>query len=62
MKIIDVFAVYGDFGNVGDGAIIGIFDNELKAKEIAKGRGSLDCGGDGNVVRKKAVKDGEDLY
>ncbi len=62
MNIIDVFAVYGDFGNFGEGVLIGIFDNREAAEQAAKGRGSLDCGGDGKIKEKKAIQDGEKIY
>lgn len=62
MNIVDVFTVYGDFGNVGCGELIGIFDDIEKAEKVAKGRGSLDCGGDGDVRIRKAIKDGDDFY
>lgn len=62
MEIIDVFAVYGDFGNFGSGTLIGIFDNIEQAKKTSKGRGSLDCGGDAEIQERRAIKDGSDLY
>ena len=54
-EIIDVFCVYGDYGDRGGGALIGVFNNEKAANEAANGRGSLDCGGDGEVVKRKAI-------
>jgi len=62
MNIIDVYAVYGDFGNFGSGNLIGIFDSIKQAEKVAKGRGSLDCGGDGKVVERRAIQDGKDFY
>lgn len=62
MKIVNVFAVYGDFPNGGGRSLIGIFDSLGQARKIAKGRGSLDCGGDGYVEEKKAVQDGDNFY
>lgn len=62
MKIVNVFAVYGDFPNGGGKPLIGIFDNQEQAGKTAKGRGSLDCGGDGYVEEKKAVQDGDNFY
>jgi len=63
MEIIDVFAVYGDFGNCDfKGTLIGIFDNAAQAEKISKGRGSLDCGGNAIIVDKKAIRDGDDIY
>jgi len=61
MKIIDVFAVYGDYGNIGSGNLIGIFTNEVKALAAAKGRGSLDCGGDGRIEKRLGIKLGEKI-
>ena len=62
MNIVDVYAVYGDYGNVGDGTLIGIFDNIQQAERVSQGRGSLDCGGDGQVVERRAIQDGKDFY
>ena len=62
LDIIDVFAVYGDYGNVGSGSLIGVFEDEGDACEAAKGRGSLDCGGDGSVHKRKGVRSGEEVY
>ena len=62
MKIINVFAVYGDYGNAGGGSLIGVFDSIERAETSAKGRGSLDCGGDGQVVDRRAIQDGKDFY
>jgi ribosomal protein L7/L12 len=62
MNMVDVFAVYGDFGNFGDGTLIGVFDNIKEAEKSAKGRGSLDCGGDGHIKERKAIQDGEEFY
>jgi hypothetical protein len=56
LKIIDVFAVYGDFGNIGGGCLIGIFEDKNQAEKASNGRGSLDCGGDGKVLNRKAIK------
>lgn len=56
LSIIDVFAVVGDFGNCGDGSLLGVFTDENKAISASKGRGSLDCGGDGRVESRKAIK------
>jgi hypothetical protein len=62
MNIVNVFAVYGDFGNFGDGTLIGVFDDINQAEKAAKGRGSLDCGGDGHIKERKAIQDGKDFY
>jgi len=62
LNIIGVFAVYGDYGNFGDGCLIGIFDDRKMAELAAKNRGSLDCGGDGQVKEKKGIKDGNNIH
>jgi len=54
-----VYEVEGDFGNVGPGRTLGVFETEGEALEAAKGCGSCDCGGDGVVNRRLAVDDGE---
>jgi hypothetical protein len=55
-KLIDVFLVRGEFGCVGDGALLGVFSSEKRAQEESIGRGSLDCGGDGCVEKRKAIQ------
>lgn len=62
MNIVDVFAVYGDFGNAGGGILIGVFDDIKQAEKAAEGRGSLDCGGDGHIIERKAIQDNKDFY
>lgn len=62
LNIIDVFAVYGDYGNIGNGRLIGFFDDNKMAELAAKNRGSLDCGGDGQVIKRKGIKNGNDVY
>jgi len=54
-----VYEVEGDFGNVGGGRTLGVFETEAEAMEAARGCGSCDCGGDGAVNRRLAVPDGE---
>lgn len=61
-NIIDVYAVYGDSGNVGSGCLIGVFTEEKLATSAAVGRGNLDCGGDGDVQKRKAVQCGDEIY
>ena len=62
-NIIDVFAVYGDACNVGGGILIGIFEKENEALAAAVGRGNIDTGwGNGNVVKKKAIKIDDEVY
>jgi len=56
-QIIDVLAVYGDYGNVGNGHLIGVFTERNQAEKAAKGRGSLDCGGDGRIEERKAIRE-----
>ena len=55
-KLIDVFVVRGDFGNIGDGAVLGVSSSENQAKKSAIGRGSLDYVGDGLVEKRKAIQ------
>jgi ribosomal protein L7/L12 len=71
VSLIDVFAVYGDYGNIGDGILIGVFENENLALKAALGRGNMDCrptslpnghSNDGNIVKKKAVKVNDEVY
>jgi len=62
MKVIDVYEVRGDYGNVGDGRTLGIFESESKALQNAIGCGSLDCGGDAEVRPRKAVEVEPDKY
>lgn len=56
MTIIKAFAVIGDQGNIGPGSVLGIFTDPDVAKANAKGRGSLDCGGNGEVREYEAVQ------
>tara|TARA_R110000824_G_scaffold12226_7_gene53678 strand:- start:74151 stop:74660 length:510 start_codon:yes stop_codon:yes gene_type:complete len=53
--IIKVFAAYGDYHQVGGGSLLGVFREESSANDAVKGRGSLDCGGDGNVEERSAM-------
>jgi hypothetical protein len=62
LNIVDVFAVYGDFGNIGNGCLIGVFDNKDMAESAAKDRGSLDCGGNGHIENRKGIKDEDTIY
>ena len=55
-KIRKVFAVRGDFGNVGSGVTLGIFEDEKTAIKNAEGCGSIDCGGDGTVDERTVVE------
>lgn len=55
-KIIDVYALYGDQGNIGGGILLGIFTDKEKAERASIGRGSMDCGGNGKVKEKKAFQ------
>jgi hypothetical protein len=54
--IIPVYVVEGDFGNVGGGKVLGLFEDKAVAEENAKGCGSLDCGGDGIVRAGHALR------
>jgi hypothetical protein len=63
MEVFDIYAVYGDFGNVGNGPLLGIYENEADAQKASIGRGSKDCGGNGEVVKKLCVKiDDRNVY
>jgi ribosomal protein L7/L12 len=42
--------------------IIGIFEVRNMAESAAKGRGNLDCGGDGKIEERKGVRDGDKVY
>jgi ribosomal protein L7/L12 len=53
---IPVYIVRGDFGNVGNGRVLGIFESKEVAIENAKGCGSFDCGGDGIVQDGWAIR------
>jgi len=53
---IPVYLVRGDFGNMGNGRILGIFESKEVAIENAKGCGSFDCGGDGIVQDGWAIR------
>ena len=53
--ITDAYVLTGDSGNFGGGNLIGLFIDENKAKEAAIGRGSMDCGGNGRVTKRKVV-------
>lgn len=61
-NLIDVYVVEGDFGNIGPGAIIGVYTEEGPAQKVAKGRGSMDCGGDGHVNKYKGYTEGDRVY
>ena len=62
MKLIQVWIVEGDFGNVGGGKVLGIFKDKAVAKENSKGCGSLDCGGDGRVVEGLAFEEAGEYF
>lgn len=64
LEKVKMWAVRGDFGNVGNGTILGVFDTESIAKQNAVGCGSLDCGGDGHVEQVWALFDDytEEVY
>lgn len=55
-QLVDIFVVKGDYGNAGGGALIGVFTDEEVATRAARGRGSMDCGGDGRVSPRKALE------
>lgn len=45
---------------LGGSLLLGVFTDENKAKKAAIGRGNLDCGGDGVVLKRKGmINDGE---
>jgi ribosomal protein L7/L12 len=50
--IIKVYAVIGDYGNVGPGRVLGLFENKDEAENNTIGCGSLDGGGDGHVEER----------
>ena len=73
LKLIDVFAVYGDSVNIGRGKLIGVYQEEKHAKKAIVGRGSLDCAslpyervsgerGNATIEKKKAIKINEEIY
>ena len=62
IEIIDVFAVYVDYGNVGDADLIGVFSARPSANRAAERRGSLDGAGNGRVEERKGIKIGDEVY
>lgn len=62
MKPTKVYAVYGDFGNIGHGSLLGISLDKSEATMMANGRGSLDCGGHGRVCEVMAISTEDGWY
>lgn len=59
---VPVFVLRGDFGNVGRGCVLGIFDTSADAHRAAAGCGSFDCGGDGIVTEGWAIRADDGQY
>ena len=62
LSLVDVYVVTGDSGNIGGGAIVGVFLDSGEACKATEGRGYMGCGGNGRVEKRKAIRDNNLIY
>jgi ribosomal protein L7/L12 len=73
LKLIDVFAVYGDSENANRGMLIGVYEEEEHANIAVIGRGCVNNSnvpyaiasgerGNGTIEKKKAIKINNEIY